>query len=405
MNPYIIEIINALHGVDWSLAIPQYFFFTGLSAAAFLISALTYVFGDEHYRPIAKLSLIVAFTVLIAAPLNLIADLEQQGRFYSLFYHTHATSPMSWGVFLLTTYPLLIALEGVFAFRAGFARKAQHASGNKQKFYAFLALGSQEVTSATEKRDHKWSYILGAIGIPFAIAVHGYTGYILGVVRARPLWHTPLMPLIFLVSAMVSGIAFMLVLTWLMVRNEKGRINWTLIDRLAVLLGWTIITDLTIRLFWYSIGFFYSYGSYQDVIRFMFRERFIETVLIEIALSLMIPALVMLIPRLRRIRPLLILSALVTIAGVWLFRWDTVIGGQEIPKITAGFYQYHPEFWGSKGIMQVISNWAFWLFLFILFTWFLPWRNHDAAEPEDNVASDAFDAQDQVVVLPEGGVQ
>jgi tetrathionate reductase subunit C len=405
MNPYIIEIINAFHGVDWSLVIPQYFFFTGISAAAFLISAMTYVFGDEHYRPIAKLSLIVAFTVLVAAPLNLIADLGQQGRFYSLFYHTHATSPMSWGSFLLTTYPLLIALEGVFAFRAGFARKAQKSSGGKQKLYKFLALGNQRVTPETEKRDHKWSYILGAIGIPFAIAVHGYTGYILGVVRARPLWHTPLMPITFLVSAMVSGIAFMLILAWLMVRNDEGRINWPLIDRLAVLLGWTIVTDLTIRLFWYSIGFFYSYGSYQDVIHFMFKEHFTETVLIEIVLSLTIPAIVMLIPALRRIRPLLILSALVTIAGVWLFRWDTVIGGQEIPKTAAGFYHYLPEFWGSKGVMEVISNWAFWIFIFILFTWFLPWRSNDEGEVEDESESEASDAQEQAAILPEGGVQ
>ncbi len=400
MNPHIITLLDALHGIDWSLVIPQYFFFTGISAAAFLISAMTYVFGDEHYRPIAKLSLIVAFTVLVAAPLNLIADLGQKGRFYSLFYHTHSTSPMSWGSFLLTTYPLLIALEGIFAFRAGFVRKSQQASGWKQKLYTWLALGKREVTSQTEKRDHKWSYILGAIGIPFAIAVHGYTGYILGVVRARPLWHTPLMPITFLVSAMVSGIAFMLILTWIMMRDEEGHVPWQLVDRLAVLLGWTIVTDLTIRLFWYSIGFFYSYGSYRDVIQFMFRDHFVDTVIIELLVALVIPAVIMLIPALRRIRPLVILASVVTVAGVWFFRWNTVIGGQEIPKTNAGFYHYSPEFWGSQGVMQVISNWAFWLFLFIIFTWFLPWRSHDEGVMEDESAS-----ADSAVVLSEGGAQ
>lgn len=400
MNPDIIEIINAIHGVDWSLAIPQYFFFTGISAAAFLISALTYVFGNENYRPIAKLSLIVAFTVLVAAPLNLIADLGQPGRFYSLFYHTHGTSPMSWGSFLLTTYPLLIFLEGVFAFRAGFARRAQKKTGGTRKFYTGLAFGNDQVTTETENRDHKWSFILGAIGIPFAIAVHGYTGYILGVVRARPLWHTPLMPITFLVSAMVSGIAFMLLLSWIMVRNDQGHIPWDLIDRLAVLLGWTIVTDLTIRLLWYSIGFFYSYGSYQDVIQFMFVDHFTDTVIVEMLIALVIPAIVMLIPALRRIRPLLILSALITVAGVWLFRWNTVIGGQEIPKTGAGFYHYSPELWGGKGIMQVVSNWAFWLFLFIIFTWFLPWRSNDEGEVEETVVTN-----EPFAMASEGGAQ
>lgn len=400
MNPYIITILDALHGIDWSPDIPQYFFFTGIGAAAFLISAMTYVFGDEHYRPIAKLSLIVAFTVMVAAPLNLIADLGQQGRFYSMLYHMHSTSPMSWGSVFLPTYTLLIALEGIFVFRAGFANKARQASGWKQNLYTWLALGEKEVTPQTEKRDQKWSYILGVIGILFAIAVEVYTGYILGVVRARPMWHTPLMPIIFLVSAMVSGIAFMLVLTWIMVRDEEGHVPWQLIDRLAVLLGWTIVTDLIIRLFWYSIGFFYSYGSYQDVIQFLFREHFVETIIIDLIVVLAIPAVIMLIPALRRIRPLMLLASLVTVAGVWFFRWNIVIGGQEIPKTTASFYHYSPEFWGSKGVMQVVSNWAFWLFLFIIFTWFLPWRSHDEGLVEDESAN-----VESATVLSEGGAQ
>jgi len=382
MDPQIREIINIAHGIDWSMAVPQYFFFTGVSAAAFLISALTYVFGDEHYRPIAKLSLIVAFTVLLAAPLNLIADLGQQGRFYSLFYHRHATSPMSWGVFLLTGYPLLIFLEGIFAFRAGFARRAQQATGKLKSFYRTLALGNDTINPETEKRDHRWSLILGSIGVPFAIAVHGYTGYILGVVRARPLWHSALMPIIFLVSAMVSGVALMIVLTWIMVRDENGRQRWDLLDRLGILLGWTIVTDATIRLFWYSIGFFYSYGSYRDVVQFLFHKHFMGSVVLELGVGLALPAVVTLIPALRRIRPLYILTAFTTVAGVWLFRWNTVIGGQEIPKTGAGFYHYAPAFWGSKGIMQVVSNWAFWLFLFILFTWFLPWNDTVKTEKE-----------------------
>ncbi len=99
----VIEIVQPVWPAAWSLAIPQYFFMTGVSAAAFLVSSLTYAFGDRRFRPIAGLSLIVALTVLLAAPLNLIADLGQTGRFYELMFATHATAPMSWGVYLLTT--------------------------------------------------------------------------------------------------------------------------------------------------------------------------------------------------------------------------------------------------------------------------------------------------------------
>lgn len=368
----IIELIASQPGMNWGLGIPQYFFFTGISAAAFLVSALNYVFGFKEFKPIAGLSLIVALTVLLAAPLNLISELLQPGRFYSLFLRIHETSPMSWGVFLLTLYPALIALEIVFVFRSEFAHRAQKAAGWRRSVYRIAALGSTTISPHTEARDHRMSRVLGALGIPAALAVHGYTGYILGVVRARPLWHTPLMPLIFLVSAMVSGLALMLLLGWWLARNGNHRPRWGMLDKLAVLLGWTIIGDLTLRLLWYSIGFFYSYGSYQDVVNYLFRERFFESLVLEIGIALILPAFVMLVPALRRIRPLFLTSALITVAGVWLFRYDTVIGGQEIPKVNTGFLQYTPT---PEVVGTVLANWAFWMFLLIIFSWVIPWSS------------------------------
>jgi tetrathionate reductase subunit C len=377
MENNIIELISQGGHVHWGIAIPQYFFFTGISAAAFLLSSLTYVFNDKRYEAIAGLSLIVAFTVLLVAPLNLIADLAQPGRFYSLFFNLHATSPMSWGVFLLTFYPLLILAEMCFVFRAGFARHAVGATGFMRFVYLLLALKKEEVTAETEAHDHRIGRILGIIGIPTALAVHGYTGYILGVVKARSLWHTPLMPLIFLVSAMVSGIALMILLNAIMIRNEKGRISWPLMERLGLLLAWSIVGDLLLRLFWYSIGLFYSAATFQDVATLLFEHHFFETVVLELGLCLGLPLLVMAMPSLRRIKPLFLFSAVLAVAGVMLFRWDTVIGGQLLPKTGAGYYHYLPPFWGRDGVMHVIGNWGLWVFLFLTFTFCCPWQKNN----------------------------
>lgn len=374
MENHIIELIGPYSHVHWGIAIPQYFYLTGISAAAFLLSSLTYVFNDKRYEAIAGLSLIVAFTVLMVAPLNLIADLAQPGRFYSLFYHLHATSPMSWGVFLLTSYPLLILAEMAFVFRSGFARRAAGASGFLRFFYHLLALQNDEVTAGTEARDHRIGRILGIIGIPTALAVHGYTGYILGVVKARSLWHTPLMPLIFLISAMVSGIALMILLNVFMVRDEQDRISWPLMERLGLLLAWSIVGDLLLRLFWYSIGLFYSSASFQDAAALLFGHHFFEAVVLELGLFLTLPLLVMTVPFLRRIKPLFLFSAVLAMAGVMLFRWDTVIGGQLLPKIGPGYGHYLPPFWGRIGVMHIIGNWGLWIFLFIVFTSFCPWQ-------------------------------
>lgn len=389
MENNIIELIGQGAHVPWGIAIPQYFYLTGISAAAFLLSSLTYVFGDKRYEAIAGLSLIVAFTVLLVAPLNLIADLAQPGRFYSLFYHLHATSPMSWGVFLLTSYPILILAEMFFVFRAGFARRAAEATGFMRSLYLLLAMKSDKVSAETDERDHRIGRVLGIIGIPTALAVHGYTGYILGVVKARSLWHTPLMPLIFLISAMVSGIALMILLNALMVRNEQGKISWPLMERLGFLLAWSIVGDLLLRLFWYSIGLFYSTAGFQDTAELLFGHHFFEAVVLELGLFLTLPLLVMTVPVLRRSKPLFLFSAVLAMVGVMLFRWDTVIGGQLLPKIGAGFYHYTPPFWGRIGVMHIIGNWGLWLFLFIAFTSFCPWRKKSR-----DLAEQGFDEHD-----------
>jgi tetrathionate reductase subunit C len=374
------SILSFVGELEWGPAIPQYFFFTGVSAAAFLISSLTYVFGKKRFEPVAGLALILALTVLLAAPLNLIADLAQPGRFYSLLFRFNWTSPMSWGVFLLTLYPLLIALEILFVFRAAFARLARsRPPGFAQRLYRLLALNNLEVNPHTQQRDHRAARALGIVGIPMALAVHGYTGFILYFAVGRPLWHTPLMPIIFLVSAVVSGLGLMILLAWLMVRSADGTRPWGLMHSLGILLGWSILADLALRGLWHGLAYSADPVSYTPVLRYLFQDHFMVSVVLELGLALVLPAVVMFIPALRGVRPLFLASAFFAAAGVWLFRWTTVIGGQEISRLGAEAHALPVEFWGGKGLMQVIGNWGLWLALFILFTWFLPWDRNQAA--------------------------
>lgn len=394
----VSELVQPVWEVAWSPAIPQYFFMTGVSAAAFLVSSLTYGFGDRRFAPIAGLSLLVALTVLLAAPLNLIADLGQPGRFYELVFATHATAPMSWGVYLLTTYPALILVELLFAFRGALVARADAATGLARTAWRWLALGATRFGPADRARAHVISRKLALLGIPWALAVHGYTGYILGVMKARPLWHTALMPIIFLVSAMVSGVAFVILVSSVMARLESGGrrgLDPALGALLAKLLGGFIVADLVLRLFWYSIQWGYGVAAYDAVARHLFVGSFWTAVVVETVLGLLVPLAVALVPALRRRPWALHAAAVLAVVGVWVFRWDTVIGGQLVPKIGAGFYAYAPPGFGGDGIMQVIGNWALWVFLFLAATSLLPWRQEE--EPASAPAAQAGLAQE---VLP-----
>ncbi len=387
MSP-VTEIVQPIWPVAWSLAIPQYFFMTGVSAAAFLVSSLTYAFGDRRFKPIAGLALIVALTVLLVAPLNLVADLGQPGRFYELTFALHSTAPMSWGVYLLTTYPALILAELLLAFRAPLVERANATSGALGRVYRVLAFGKTSVSSEERERLHGLSRRLALLGIPWAIAVHGYTGYILGVMKARPLWHTALMPIVFLVSAMVSGVAFMILVTAVFQRFEtaRRRADPALLELLAKLLAGFIVVDLLLRAFWWTIQWLYGTAVYAPVVRHLFVESFWSAVVVETVLGLGVPLVVALVPRWRRGWPLLAASVL-AVVGVWVFRWDTVIGGQLVPKIGAGFYAYAPPLWGGEGVAQVAANWGLWMFLFLAATSLLPWqREAGEREPSERTA-------------------
>ena len=122
----------------WGIDIPNYFWFTGSSAAAFIISSFAHVFGMKEYKPIAGFSLLLAFVLLVAAPMNLIDDLRQPGRIMNFFFYgweNFPTSPMKWGVLLLIAYPLLILVEALVLYRPyfGFSKEWLEVKSNKKR--------------------------------------------------------------------------------------------------------------------------------------------------------------------------------------------------------------------------------------------------------------------------------
>src|SRR3972149_6201191 len=169
-------IYNIEHEMPLGVPIATYFYITGLSAGSFIISTFAYGFGMTKFKPLGKIGVIMATLLLVIAPMILLIDLEQPLRFWHLILYLRITSPITWGTFLLTLYPLNCMIYGYFMF----------------------------------KGDMRRTKIFGLLGIPLALLVHGYTGFILALGKARALWNTALMPSYFLPSAMGSGIALMI---------------------------------------------------------------------------------------------------------------------------------------------------------------------------------------------------
>jgi len=345
----------------WGIDIPNYFWFTGSSAAAFIISSFAHVFGWAKYKPIAGISLLLALVLLVAAPLNLIDDLKQPGRMLNFFmygWENFPTSPMKWGVLLLLAYPILIFFEAQALYRPYFVKKAMKSEGFSKMFNKFFAFGNMDLSKEALEKDHKKGFILGAIGIPLALSVHGYTGYILGAVHANVMWHTPLMPIIFLASAMVSGTGLLLILIPLFQRflSPMKKVDKNMVAILAKLLSWFIVADLVMRFFWLTFSLTFANAEKYYLYEF-FTNHFAETFWIDYVLCLFIP-LVIGFTKLRYKPFIVYAGAILTAIGVWIFRWNTVIGGQTIPRTTPGFLEYMPPIFGQDSIVAILSSWG-----------------------------------------------
>lgn len=357
----------------WGIDIPNYFWFTGSSAAAFIISSFAHVFGMKEYKPIAGFSLLLAFVLLIAAPLNLIDDLRQPGRLANFFlygWENFPTSPMKWGVILLMAYPLLILAEAWVMYKPYFNFSKGRIRTHEQ-----------------EEKDHRLGFILGAAGIPLALSVHGYTGYILGAVHAIPLFHTPLMPILFLASAMVSGTGLLIILLPIFQKffTDFKRIDMDMMHRLARLLSWFIVIDLVIRFFWLTFAITFN-SEEKYALKLFFGEHFEEVLIVEYLLCLLIPMLIG-FSKLARSFWVVIVAGVLSAVGVWLFRWNTVIGGQSIGKTTPFLLEYHPHLVGPDSIVSILSNWsiliAFIALVMALFPWDKEMARYYSTQKED----------------------
>ncbi|MFQ5613695.1 MAG: NrfD/PsrC family molybdoenzyme membrane anchor subunit [Anaerolineae bacterium] len=190
--------------VPWGLWVAAYIYFIGLSAGAFLLSALVYVFRIELLKPIGKLALFTALVTLVAAMFSIWLDLGHPSRAWRLIFKTNFGSMMGWMAWLYSAYFALLLIELWFAMRADLVACAGE-PGLKGKLCNFLTFGRKDASTAAVAKDMNTLRVLGTIGVPLAVAFHGGVGALFGVVGARPFWNSGLTPITFLIGALASG--------------------------------------------------------------------------------------------------------------------------------------------------------------------------------------------------------
>jgi molybdopterin-containing oxidoreductase family membrane subunit len=148
---------------------------------------------------------------LFLALLSIWADLGHMGRAWKVLIYANFKSPMAWMIWLYSAYFLLLLAELWFLLRADLVA-GRSVPGVKGAVYRRLTFGSPDRSEGAATRDRRVVRILATVGVPVAIMFHGGVGALFGVVAARPHWHSGLFPILFLVSALVSGGALLTVI-------------------------------------------------------------------------------------------------------------------------------------------------------------------------------------------------
>lgn len=215
-----LNVTNLTSLVPWGLWVAFYIYFIGLSAGSFLISTMIYVFGLKRFEPIGRIALFSAFIALSAGLVFILIDLGHMERFWTVFFNRSSTSILEWEIHFYNLYLAIMLSELWLLMRRDLIRHGQQ-TGFVGSICRLLAFGSKDLSDESAEKDMKMVKVLGMIGVPVALGVHGGTGAIFAVVKARPYWDTAIFPLLFIISALVSGGALLTFIYAFFGRKDK----------------------------------------------------------------------------------------------------------------------------------------------------------------------------------------
>lgn len=353
--------------IYWSIQIVMYPFMTGLVAGAFVLSSLYHVFGIKELKDIARFALVFSLALLPVAMLPLQLHLQQPQRGIEVFMTPHFTSAIAAFGIVFSTYGAIVASEIWFLYRKHLVEtalalrsKADKSTAEKIRHLMFsaLTLGAYDISEKALHQDEKAVKVLAGIGIPIACFLHGYAGFIFGSVKANALWMTPLMPVIFIMSAVVSGIALCM-LTYIVVMEirrflaARKKTTYGIYHSVEEIKGIEInVIKMTAKYLLFFLIFaislelldliFRGYTAVKtwDILRsVIYGKDFLDIFVFQYGIGNLLPFILFLIPGLTIRRT--VIGVILVLFGVFMMRWNVVIGGQSFSLTFSGFMHYH----------------------------------------------------------------
>ena len=346
--------------LQWSVLIVLYPFLTGLVAGAFILASLERVFQVQEVRPTYRLALLTALAFLLVAPLPLQLHLGHPERSYEMYLTPHKTSAMAMFGFVYLWYLMAVLVFEIWLdYRRDIVVLSQSTTGWKRMIYRVMTLGSNNISEHALHVDERVGWVITLIGIPSAFLLHGYVGFIFGSIKANPWWSSPLMPVVFIFSAMVSGIATVMLIYMFVTWARKETIDMRCVDTIARYLLYTFIIDFGLEMLDLIHRIYESDESFRSLEFMVHTKLYVSHIVVQILLGTVTPITLLALTQVVRLgemarKRIYALAGCLTLMGIFAMRWNVVIGGQLFSKSFLGYTTYKMGLVTREGLLMAI---------------------------------------------------
>jgi Ni/Fe-hydrogenase subunit HybB-like protein len=183
------------------------------------------------------------------------------------------------------------------------------------------------------------------IGIPSAFLLHGYVGFIFGSIKANPWWSSPLMPVVFIFSAMVSGIAGVMLIYMAVTKLRKQAIDIRCVDTIAMYLFYIFIIDFSLEMLDLIHRIYEADESFRSLNFMVHTKLYFSHIVVQIILGTVTPLVLLFITQVVKLpeqvrKRMYVTSGCLALIGIFAMRWNVVIGGQLFSKSFLGYTTY-----------------------------------------------------------------
>jgi Ni/Fe-hydrogenase subunit HybB-like protein len=368
--------------LQWSILIVLYPFITGLVAGAFILASLERVFNVEAVKPTYRLALLTALAFLLVAPLPLQLHLGHPERSLEMYLTPHTVSAMAMFGFVYLWYLMVVlVLEIWLDYRQDIVLTWRASTGPTRWLYGAMALWYDNISPEALALDDRIGRVLTVIGIPSAFLLHGYVGFIFGSIKANPWWSTPLMPIVFLFSAIVSGIAAVMLVYMVTAWWRERRFDMRCLDTVARYLFYAFVIDFSLEMLDLIHRIYEADESFRALDFMVHTRLYTSQVIVQILVGTVVPLTMLGLVQLVRMseaarQRIYAVAGVLTMVGIFAMRWNVVIGGQLFSKSFLGYTSYKMDFATREGLLPAVLLLALpFVILAVLIRLLPPWKS------------------------------